>query len=208
MTDYFDSKAASWDLDPMKVERARATAEQVKHTMFYSQKSLVDIGGATGLLAVLLKDEFEEILIADMSESMLEVSSEKIRQAGITNIKTQKIDQDISELSGSYSAIVTLMTLHHIEHVGDFIKQVSEKLEDDGVFMIADLHLEDGSFHSHHDGFDGHNGFNTEELSRHLHLHGLEVIRVKDYFEISKKSESGKMQHYPLFFLAARKIQL
>ncbi|WED24261.1 class I SAM-dependent methyltransferase [Vibrio sp. JC009] len=206
MSNYFDSMAATWDQNPMKLDRAKATAEQVKHTLFYSKKNLIDIGGGTGLLAVLLKDEFDEVVIADMSEEMLKISGKKIHDAGINNIRTLKIDEDISEIKGKYSAIVTLMTLHHVEHLEDFLSSVTDLLDEDGVLMIADLHKEDGSFHAHHNGFAGHNGFDTDELTRHLHIHGLEVIRVIDFYEIERTNESGEEEKYPLFFMAARKI--
>lgn len=206
MNDYFDSMAEDWDLNPMRIERAKATAEQVKHTLFYSRKSLVDIGGGTGLLAVLLKEEFEHVVIADTSDEMLRVSGKKIQDAGIGNISTVKLNGDLSAIDGKHSAIIMLMTLHHIEHIEECLTTVSELLEEDGVLMIADLHQEDGAFHSHHNGFAGHDGFDTDELTRHLHQHNLEVIGVKDYYQIEREGGDGQVETFPLFFMAARKI--
>lgn len=206
MSDYFDTMAERWDLNPMRLERAKATAEQVKHTLLYSRNSLLDIGGGTGLLAVLLKEEFDRVVIADTSEEMLKVSGRKIQDAGISNISTVKLNGDLSAIEGKHSAIVMLMTLHHIEHIEEYLAGAADLLEQDGVLMIADLHKEDGSFHSQHNGFSGHNGFDTDELSRHLHLHNLEVISVHDYYQIKREGGDGRVETYPLFFMAARKI--
>ena len=63
MSNYFDSAASTWDSNPMKVQRAQATAEMVRATPINSRKSLIDFGGGTGLLSICLKDDFETITI-------------------------------------------------------------------------------------------------------------------------------------------------
>lgn len=206
MSDYFDQLADTWDNDPVKIERSRITAEYCRKAPLKVKKHLLDFGGGTGLLSVFLRDTFDRITIADSSTEMLRVAREKISEAAITNIETLKINDDISEITGSYSAIVTLMTLHHINDVDRFLHSAAAILEKNGALIIADLYKEDGSFHEHVEGYSGHNGFTIEELSAKLQATGFEVVEVKEYFEIRKENPAGEDTVYPLFFMVAEKV--
>jgi len=205
MTNYFDAVAGSWDQDPMKVDRAMATAECCSQVLLDSRRHLLDFGGGTGLLSVCLSDYFEQITIADTSPAMLQMAGQKIAKAGLSHIHTQLIDADINELNDSYSAIVTLMTLHHIADTARFFAGAAELLESRGALMIADLYPDNGLFHSHNSEFDGHNGFAIEGLANDLRAAGFDVVSVQDYYTISKTIASGEKRRFPLFFLVARK---
>lgn len=205
MDNYFDALAQTWDQDPMKIERAKITAEKCRKMSIASRKSLLDFGGGTGLLSLFLHDTFDSITIADSSKEMLKVARANIRKAKISTIKTIELKDNISELSGNYSAIITLMTLHHITDIDQFFRSASNILDDHGSLIIADLCKEDGSFHQHVNGFDGHNGFDTKSLSERLTRAGFEVKQVSHYFEIRKEESPGKIKTFPLFFLVAEK---
>lgn len=206
LTSYFDQMAQTWDQNPMKIERSRATAEQCKKIIGANRGNLLDVGGGTGLLSLFLQDHFTSITIADMSSEMLKVSREKISAAGITNIGTCLIQQDISEITETYTAIITLMTLHHIEDLDNFLHSSANLLDDHGTLMIADLYYdEDGSFHKKVTDFQGHDGFEVDKLKKRLIKAGFEVISCEPYFEIMKENLDGEEQAFPLFFLTAKK---
>jgi 2-polyprenyl-3-methyl-5-hydroxy-6-metoxy-1,4-benzoquinol methylase len=205
MTQHFDTAAATWDQDPMKVKRSQVTAQYCRETALKSRKSILDFGGGTGLLALLLHDSFDQVTLADSSSEMLNVAREKIREEGINNINTVKIENDISEVTGKFSAIITLMTLHHISDTGSFFKSAAELLEDEGALLIADLLQEDGSFHHNVAGFDGHNGFAIDALTKELELTGFTVSQVSPFYEIEKEIAPGEVKLFPLFFLVAEK---
>lgn len=206
MNDHFDKLADTWDNDPVKVERSRITAEYCKKAPLKVKNHLLDFGGATGLLSVFLRDTFKQITIADASSEMLRVAQEKISQASIKNIQTVKINDGFSEITGSFSAIITLMTLHHIDDIDGFLYHAAAILEKNGAMIIADLYKEDGSFHSHIDGYDGHNGFEIEALTEKLQAAGFTVVSVEEYFGIKKENPAGDDIVYPLFFMVAEKI--
>lgn len=206
MTRHFDQLAQTWDQDPMKVERSKETATQCKNVPLHKHKNLLDVGGGTGLLSVHLRDCFESITIADTSEEMLRVAQEKIDEAKISNIKTFVVTDDISEVPDSYSAIITLMTLHHIANLDRFLTSAAKILDDHGTLMIADIYQDDGSFHEHVADFDGHDGFEVDALSKKLADTGFCVTQANPYFEIRKETLTGEMRTYPLFFLVANKI--
>lgn len=204
MTSYFDSVASSWDDNPMKIKRATTTAAKVKEVEFVSVNSVVDFGSGTGLLGVQLRDLFTNVHLADSSAKMLEVANSKIESAQLENIQTHQIES-LSELDSQYSAIVTLMTLHHIPNILGFFQEANRVLEEGGALIIADLYKEDGSFHKHVPDFDGHNGFDVTELKAIAEQAGFNVEQLEPYFEIVKENEAGEKVAYPLFFLVAKK---
>ncbi|CAG8999329.1 MAG: 2-methoxy-6-polyprenyl-1,4-benzoquinol methylase, mitochondrial [Candidatus Celerinatantimonas neptuna] len=205
MSHYFDQAASTWDANPMRIERAQKTAETIKKLPLSSRKSLLDFGGGTGLLSAFLKDWFEDIVIGDASGEMLNVAKKKISSAGINNIKTCQL-KGLSELAGRFSAIATLMTLHHIMDISAFFCEAYEKLETNGSLIVADLYAEGGSYHSHHSGFEGHNGFEPEALINIAQQYGFRAQHVESYYEICKVQDDGSTVNYPLFFLAVQKI--
>lgn len=199
MSSYFDSVAATWDLSPMRLQRALATANMVRSTNIQSNSCLVDFGGGTGLLSSCLKDDFDKIVIVDTSDEMLKEAERKISENEILNVSTSKT------LPDNVSALVSLMVLHHIKKLDTFFEQAANCIEDGGSLLIADLYREDGSFHQHEPGFDGHNGFNVEQLSLELERFGFQVHSETKFFKVPKSTTDGKTVEYPLFFLTATK---
>lgn len=204
MNNYFDSVASQWDQNHLKVERAEVTAQKIKDVSFKSYSSLVDFGSGTGLLGVQLRDVFEKVHLIDSSSEMLKVAQTKIAEAGLCNIETHHIDR-LADLTSNYSAIATLMTLHHVEDVNQFFVESFNILDDSGVLIIADLLAEDGSFHKNNPAFNGHNGFDISELSDIAEKNGFIVQSVEQYYEIWQENFENEKVAYPLFFFVAIK---
>jgi hypothetical protein len=68
------------------------------------------------------------------------------------------------------------------------------------VLCICDLDKEDGSFHSHEDAFDGHNGFDRKELGKELEKAGFNKVRFTTCYTLMKDGRP-----YPLFLSVAEK---
>ncbi|MCP3850056.1 MAG: methyltransferase [Gammaproteobacteria bacterium] len=206
MSNYFDSVADNWDSNVQKVERAKITAQKIKEIDFHTCNSCVDFGSGTGLLGVQLKDKFSEIHLVDSSNEMLRVARNKLADAKVTNVETHYVN-GLSDLSSNYSAIVTLMTLHHIDSVKDFLTDAYNLLEQKGILIVADLYEEDGSFHKHNLSFNGHNGFDVHVLSTVAESVGFKVEKIEQYYEIWQENYDNKMVPYPLFLFVARKSE-
>ena len=204
MSNYFDSLANEWDSDVLKVERAKVTAQKIKTFAFNSYDSCIDFGSGTGLLGVQLKDSFAKIHLVDSSLEMLNVARNKLADYQITNVETHPV-QGLADLTPSHSAIITLMTLHHIEDIKAFFTDAYELLKQKGVLVIADLYAEDGSFHKHNSSFNGHNGFDVDDLSKIAERVGFKVIEITQYYEIWQENFEGKKVAYPLFLFVAKK---
>ncbi|UGA56890.1 class I SAM-dependent DNA methyltransferase [Vibrio sp. VB16] len=204
MSDYFDSVAHTWDSNPLKVDRAKTTANKIKELNFNSTNSIVDFGSGTGLLGVQLIDTFNHIVLADASRQMIEIAKEKIISANLNNIEIQHIER-LSQLESKHSAITTLMTLHHIADVSLFFSDAFNTLEDNGMLIIADLYAEDGSFHQHNPSFSGHNGFDVQALTNIAENIGFQILKIEHYYEVWHENYAGENCPYPLFFFVAKK---
>ncbi|RQW64362.1 class I SAM-dependent DNA methyltransferase [Vibrio viridaestus] len=204
MKNYFDTVAHEWDNSPSKVERAEKTVEQIKQVHFPSTASCVDFGSGTGLLGVQLRGLFDTVHLVDESSEMLNVAQQKLSAANIDSIQTHCISS-LSQLTGTHSAIVTLMALHHIVDTATFFREANSALEPEGILIVADLYQEDGSFHHHNPNFNGHNGFTEQLLREHALDTGFTVEKMASYYEIEKQNSYGELVRYPLFFFVARK---
>jgi len=204
----FDNQARDWDNEPAKVERARIIANEITEFVQPDQSlDAFELGCGTGLLSYHLKDSFKTITLADNSQGMIEVLKEKIIREKINNFKPLLIDllnYPIAE--NKYDVVYTLMTLHHIPDLNLILEIFNAMLNPAGLLCIADLVAEDGSFHAHDPGFNGHKGFDREELSTLLVNHGFRVESYKTSYTIQKEVNE-KSQEYPLFLLICRKMK-
>jgi len=202
----FDNEARDWDKDPEKIERARIFAKEIVDFLKPDKTmNAFEFGCGTGLLSFQLKDYFKTITLADNSEGMIKVLQEKIVKEGVKNFKPLHIDSLNGDLkTNEYDVIYTLMTLHHIPDVNSFVNVFNSILKKGGYLCIADLVKEDGSFHSEHANFDGHNGFDRNELSVLLAKNNFNVEYYKEPFEIVKTTDD-KDRIYPLFLMICKK---
>ena len=203
---HFDEEAKDWDNDPKKIERAIIFAKEINEFIKPDKTmNALEFGCGTGFLSFQLKDYFNTITLADNSEGMIKVLQEKIVEEGVENFKPLHIDSLESDLKvNEYDVIYTLMTLHHIPDVNNIAKVFNSILKRGGYLCIADLVKEDGSFHSDQDNFDGHNGFNRNELSAILSNYGFNVEYYKICFEIVKTIDDENKK-YPLFLMICKK---
>ncbi len=202
----FDNEAKDWDKDIKKVERAKIFAKEIIDFIKPDKNmKALEFGCGTGLLSYELKDCFNSITLVDTSSGMIEVLQEKIKREGIKNFKpfcSNLLEEEL-KLNG-FDVIYTLMTLHHILDLDKILQILNSKLKTNGLFCIADLVKEDGSFHSDSTTFDGHNGFDKEELSLILLKNGFKM----EFYKICTESErdiEGEIKKYPLFLMIAKK---
>lgn len=203
----FDEKAKDWDKDPARVERAEIFASEILKFL-KNKKSLnaLEFGSGTGLVSFSLKDRFQSIKLADNSEGMIDVLKEKIRNENITSMKPLLLDifKEKDHLSG-YDTLYTLLTLHHIKDIGNTFNWFNKVLNPGGYLFIGDLLTEDGTFHYRDPEFDGHKGFDPEELKKQLVFNGFRVVSDSIFYVI-ERGVNEKTGKYPLFLIIAQKL--
>src|SRR6266498_1318127 len=202
----FDERAKDWDSDPQKVERARAVAKAIcKIIRLSTNMNALEYGCGTGLLSFALQPYLGSITLADSSQGMLDLLSQKIADAGVTNMHPTRLDLATDPLpSERYDLTYSLMTLHHIDNTKAILVKFHEVLEPNGYLLVADLDKEDGSFHT--DGTtDVHKGFERSELRKLVETAGLGNITFSTAYEIKKKIDSEE-KVFPVFLMSAQKI--
>lgn len=202
----FDKRAKDWDSDPMKVERARMVADAIRKAVPLSTNmNAFEYGCGTGLLSFALQEDLRQITLADKSQGMLEVLSEKIANSGVTNMHPVRLDLSNDPLPAEkYHVAYSLMVLHHIHDARGALKKFYDVLEPNGYLIVADLDEEDGSFHT--DGTtDVHKGFGRSEFQTWVEAAGFGNVRFSTVYEI-KKVVDGKEKAFPVFLMVAQKL--
>lgn len=199
----FDKAAKTWDSKPTSVAIAKACVKNIEKYINIKQDiKILDYGSGTGLVAIALSNDSNEVLGMDYSQGMVDTFNEKIQKLGFDNIKAIKHDIHNDDLEkNSYDLITINMALHHLKDTEVFIKECNKALKKDGYLCINDLDEEDGTFHIKHKN-DGvfHFGFSKDELCNLLVENGFEII---DYTIVLTDKRNDK--EYPIFNLIAKK---
>lgn len=200
----FDTKARTWDADPMKSARAQAVAQAIADQLPLTPRmSALEYGCGTGLLSFALRARCGHITLADSSSGMLAVLAEKIDAGGIDNMTAQKLDLATDPLPRErYDMIHSLMTVHHIADTDALLASLYALLKSPGYLCVADLDGEDGSFHG--PDFSGHRGFDRAALGRQATGAGFGNIRFSTVFNIRKRVGDGE-KDFPVFLMIAEK---
>lgn len=202
----FDIQSITWD-DERRKSRAKLIAEEIsKSIQIEKQYTALEFGCGTGLISFCLNDKFEMITLVDTSKGMIDVLNSKIESFEIDNMKAYQIDiNENHTLPGdSYDVIYTSMALHHIIDTEATIKNLYKLLKSDGYLCIIDLDEEDGSFHKEEKDFNGHNGFNQNDLKNVLLKAGFKGVESTTFYEDEKVVEEIKVK-YSLFLMTGRK---
>lgn len=201
----FDEKARTWDADPAKVERAQRVAAAIRAQVgSLADRAVLEYGCGTGLLGFALQPEVAHLTLADTSRGMLEVLKEKIVARGAQNVTSLELDLSVGALPDfRFDLVCTLMTLHHIPDTVGILARFHELLKDQGVLCIADLDLEDGSFHG--PDFDGHKGFDREVLAQQMRQVGFQNIRFTAPCVVARQTAAG-IREFPVFLVVGEKV--
>ena len=193
-TNSFDERAATWDDDPAKVERARTVAGVISGAIPLDRSMrMLEYGAGTGLVTQALQESIGPVTLADTSKGMREVIQDKIDAGSITNARVWDLDLATQPAPDErFDLIVTVLTLHHISNVHPVLAGFAELLEEGGHLCVVDLDEEDGSFHGA--DFEGHHGFQRSRMSTHLADVGFTEIAFHDCGDIDRGGVT-----YPLF---------
>ena len=199
-TGNFDERAATWDDDPAKVERARVVAGRIRETVPLDRSMrLLEYGAGTGLVTQALRDAVGPVTLADSSAGMREVLETKIASGALPDARVWDLDLSTTPPPSGvrFDVIVTVLALHHIPELGPVLSAFADLLAGGGCLCIVDLEKEDGSFHG--EGFEGHHGFAAPALASLLDAAGFRDVEFRPCSSIERDNRA-----FPLFLATAR----
>lgn len=202
----FDILASSWDENPTHWDRSKAIAQEILRTIpLKPSMNALEFGAGTGILSFMLKDYLKEITLMDNSIEMIRMTNAKIKKSKASSLKTLHFDLEKEGFKGaSFDFVFTQMVLHHVKDLNNIFGHFKQFINPKGYIAIADLYMEDGSFHG--EGFDGHNGFDIEYLKKLLVNNGFENINHRQCFVINRPLPDGSTKQFPIFLLTANKV--
>jgi tRNA (cmo5U34)-methyltransferase len=201
---HFDNAARTWDENPIHMERSQAIAAKiVKRLPLNRNMKALEYGAGTGILSFLLSDKLGEIVMMDSSAEMVKVMEEKVLQRNATNLLPGFFNLEKEISSVSFNLIFNQMVLHHIADIESIFKTFYNMLLPGGFLAIADLYSEDGSFHDY--GFDGHTGFDPDQLKVLLLEVGFKNIDFEECYTVKRKLEGDTIKSFPIFLITASK---
>ena len=102
-----------------------------------------------------------------------------------------------NDIDIQFDGIISSMTMHHIEDIESMFRKFHSMLKEGGFIAIADLDLEDGTFHTDNTGAF-HLGFDRDEFSKSAAKAGFEEIQMSSASVIHRHNGD-----FPVFLLTA-----
>jgi 2-polyprenyl-3-methyl-5-hydroxy-6-metoxy-1,4-benzoquinol methylase len=188
--DRFDDAAETWDDDPGHEERQQAVAHAVREAVDLSPATrALDVGAGTGRLSILLADHVGTVTVTDPSAGMVRVARERIEAAGLAD-RMHAVEADLTRdrLDGGYDVAWSSLALHHVRDLAAILRALRGLLVEGGRLAIADLEKDpDGAFHADKVDFDGHHGFDRDQLSEQLAAAGFGDVGFVGVTSITKE---------------------
>lgn len=199
MTDLFQQKANEWDAREMIQKLSKAVGSAILNQVSLDDRMRVmDFGAGTGLISSQVAPLVQKIVAVDISESMLTNLAAKADLQDKVEIRCQDILQ--KPLADEFDLIMSAMALHHVQDTSKLVQRLSEHLKSGGQVALADLDLEDGSFHPADVQGVFHHGFDRAELQAEFEKQGFAEVEFINAHEIVKQDRS-----YSVFLLTAQK---
>ncbi len=200
----FNEHAKTWDTDK-RIERAKIISKEIAAKVNRKNGlTAMEFGCGTGLVSFNLEEMFDEIMLVDSSEGMLEIVNEKIEKLNVNNFSARLVDLTVNDLTGvTFDVIYTSMVLHHIKELKMVLKKLYSLLNQNGQLIVVDLNSNVG-FHNDEAGFEGHNGFEQKEFFSLLKGIGFRQIQSETFYH-GQKENTDKSVNYSLFITNAIK---
>lgn len=108
----------------------------IKNKSNHDPKTLIDLGCGTGDAIIKFSKKGLNVVGIDSSEIALKIAKENLEKNNITNIQLKNIDLNNLDISGKYDIILCKLTYAFIENKEDFLKKISNIMDDNSVFIL------------------------------------------------------------------------
>ncbi len=197
--DYFQQKASNYEQDEKRVNNVENIANSMLESLtFHKSMQIMDFGSGTGLLLEKIAPYVGKITAVDISDSMNKELDAKRNRLGCT-LEILEMDLSKTKLDKKFDGIISSMTMHHVEDIQAMLSKFNEMLNENGILAIADLDLEDGSFHTEDTGVF-HFGFDRKNFLISATEAGFKNLKITSA-SIACKPHG----EYPIFLLTGNK---
>ena len=197
--DFFAAKAKDYDNEKSRTQNVSTIAQTILQEVSFSKEmNIMDFGSGTGLLLSEIAPYVGKITAVDISSAMTEVLKSKKEEIKCS-LQIVQMDLTKEPLDKKFDAIISSMTIHHIEDTLSLFKKFHSLLQDNGTIAIADLDTENGSFHTEDTGVF-HYGFDRNEFVKMVENAGFKDIKIQNSSTIVKPNAN-----YSVFLLTAKK---
>ncbi|MEI6667975.1 MAG: class I SAM-dependent methyltransferase [Acidobacteriota bacterium] len=195
----FDEIAAAWDADAARVKLATAVADTInREVRLAPTMDVLDFGCGTGLLSCALRPFVRSVTGADTSAGMLDVMTRKARERALDGVGVMWLRPENGyALEGDYDLIVSSMALHHVADLAALFARFRERVRPGGQVALADLDLEDGTFHPPDVTDMFHRGFDRTAFKTLLAEAGFGRLRDATAFVHQRHG-----REYPIFLIS------
>jgi cyclopropane fatty-acyl-phospholipid synthase-like methyltransferase len=195
--DFFAHKANSYEQNKSRVDNVDNIANSIiKNVAFQKTMHLMDFGSGTGLLLERVAPWVRKITAVDISSSMNRRLAEK-RYRLDCELDIVELDLEKSDIDEKFDGVISSMTMHHIRDIDALFVKLHKMLKEDGFIAIADLDLEDGSFHTEDTGVF-HYGFDRDAIADVAKKAGFSNVEVTTASMVHKPQGD-----FPVFLLKA-----
>lgn len=196
---YFDEVAMTWD-DSRRCARAQVLASAIQEAWGGTQRAVLDFGCGTGLLTFALSPYASACYGYDTSLEMQRIFRTKMEMYKTKNVQLITAEEMKER---TFDVIFSSMVFHHIPDIRKEIIGLRRLLAPDGLFVVIDLDKDDGAFHRDEPGFNGHNGFDRNELQCIVKSCGFQWVSIRTVYQGSRPV-GGSTVEYSLFMAEAR----
>ena len=197
--DFFQHKADNYEEDNHRVDNVKNIANSILTEInFNKSMEIMDFGSGIGLLLEKIAPFVKKITAIDMSSSMNKKLNDK-RDSLPCEVDILEVDLSKVKLEKKFDAIISSMTLHHIENIEDIFTDFYTMLKENGSIALADLDIEKGDFHTEDTGVY-HFGFDRDTIVELAKSVGFKNIKIQST-SIAYKPHGA----YPIFLLTGMK---
>ena len=184
MEHHFNHRAESFDSSKNQFLADLVCQQVEKQVPDLSNKSVLDFGGGTGLIALPLAKQAKSVTLVDIADKMLAQARIKIESQKLANLDLIQQDLLLEPLEEEFDLIIVSRVLHHMPNLEDSLAMFKEHLTHGGQLFIADYTKPDEEEH----------GFIISELEENLNQQGFseitsQILYSSDHLFLHKPSQ-------------------
>lgn len=144
---FFDSVGLQWDALRESCFGASFHLEAFL-TLLPSEWTVADLGTGTGYLLPYLSRHFHNVVAVDSSPAMLTLARNRLSAEAGQQSNVQFHEGRLEQLPlspGSVDLTITILMLHHLEHLTDAINELARVTRPGGQVLIVDFERHDNS---------------------------------------------------------------